>query len=128
VNYLYRLHNDASPEKRIHAGEIGAAVMLIAGDDDRLWPSALMARALFLSLSTTSRAKGSRLLIYPEAGHLIPKSRLPAGSTLIARGRIQTGGTPAANAAAGIDAWAQAVEFLQRTLTPPPAPYQREAK
>jgi len=128
VNYLHRLRYDASPETRIHGPQITAAVILIAGDDDRLWPSALMARALNSSLSPTSRSKGSRLLIYPGAGHLIPKSRLPAGSTLIAGGRIQTGGTPAGNAAAGIDAWAKAVEFLKRTLTARPAQAQREAK
>jgi dienelactone hydrolase len=128
VNYLYRLRNDTSPASRIRAGQITAAVLLIAGNDDRLWPSSLMARSLIPSLSTSSRSKGSRLLVYPGAGHLIPKSRLPAGSTLIAGGRIQTGGTSAANAAAGIDAWAHAVEFLQSTLTARPVQSQREAK
>jgi dienelactone hydrolase len=63
-----------------------------------------------------SRRAGSRLLVYPSAGHLISKSLLPAGSTLIARGRIDTGGTTRANAEAGQDAWRRVLSFLKKVL------------
>jgi dienelactone hydrolase len=75
-----------------------------------------MASSLFKTLSAPSIRAGSRLLIYPAAGHLISKSLLPAGSTLVARGRIETGGSPAANAAAGRDAWPRVLSFLRKTL------------
>jgi dienelactone hydrolase len=114
VNYAYRMRT-AEPDAAIEASKIMAPVYLIAGGDDGLWPSAPMASALYKKLSPPIRA-GSQLTIYPHAGHLIGKSLLPAGSTLIARGRIDTGGTPAANAEAGRDAWPRVLRFLHKTL------------
>jgi BAAT / Acyl-CoA thioester hydrolase C terminal len=48
------------------------------------------------------------------AGHLIGKAFLPAGSTRIGNGRIETGGSTAANARAQATAWPAVLEFLSR--------------
>jgi dienelactone hydrolase len=117
VNYRYRLGKDTTSAALIRADRISAPVLLIAGDDDRLWPSADMTRQLARTLSRQSISNGSRVLIYPGAGHLIGKSILPAGSTRVARGRIQTGGSSAANAAAARDAWMHTVSFLEQNLS-----------
>jgi len=55
-------------------------------------------------------------LSYAGAGHLIGKAYLPAGSTRVAGGRLETGGTPQANAAAQADAWPQVLRFLEAAL------------
>ncbi len=52
------------------------------------------------------------VLNYRGAGHRIGKSYIPAGSTRVAGGRLETGGTAAANAAAQADAWPRVLEFL----------------
>ena len=117
VNYLYRLRTSAnSKAASIPVGSIVAPILLIAGEDDRLWPSALMAQTLADNFSRFARRSGARVVIYKGAGHLISKSLLPAGSTRIAGGRIETGGTPAGNAAAGADAWDLTVAFLRKHL------------
>ena len=117
VNYSYRMRSSPTPAAIIDAASITAPVYLVAGGDDGLWPSAKMAREIYGKLSPRSLRAGSRLTVYPDAGHLIGKSLLPAGSTLIARGRIDTGGTPAANADAGRDAWPRVLAFLEKTLS-----------
>jgi dienelactone hydrolase len=116
VNYSYRLGQMVDSNAVIDGRKIRAPVFLIAGGDDGLWPSAAMASSLFSRLSPASLRAGSQLTIYASAGHLISKFLLPAGSTLVARGRIQTGGSPAANAEAGADAWPRVLAFLRKSL------------
>jgi hypothetical protein len=67
-------------------------------------------------LAGPSRAPGDTILIYPDAGHRIGKSYLPAGSTRVAGGRLETGGTPQANALAQADAWPTVLHFLATAL------------
>jgi dienelactone hydrolase len=104
VHYEYRLRSrDAAA--RIPVENIRGDVLLIAGDEDRMWPSAAMAREI-------AARKKSRVLILPGAGHLIGKANLPPGTTLTGNGRLETGGTPAANAAARKIAWEEVLRFL----------------
>ena len=56
------------------------------------------------------------MLEYADAGHLIGKGYLPAGSTLVGGGRLETGGTPAGNAAAQADSWPKVLAFLERAM------------
>jgi hypothetical protein len=71
-----------------------------------------MARQIMERRASRGGHRSDRLLAYEGAGHLIGKSFLPAGSTRIAGGRIETGGTPAANARAQADAWPKVLQFL----------------
>jgi dienelactone hydrolase len=116
INYLNRLER-APRDATIPVEQIRGPILLVAGSDDQLWPSLLMAQRLMVRRATLGGHAGDRLLTYDGAGHLIGKGFLPAGSTRIAGGRIETGGTPAANARAQADSWPRAVDFLKVELT-----------
>lgn len=115
VNYLYRLRRMPS-DAVIPVERIAAPLLLIAGDDDQLWPSLLMSRAIVERRAKRGRHVSDELLVYRGAGHLIGKAYMPAGSTRIAGGRIETGGTPNANARAQADAWPRVLAFLRKAL------------
>jgi dienelactone hydrolase len=113
VHYRHRMRDSASVARaRIAVERIAGPVMLVAGDDDQLWPSAEMAREVRARLAEVSTRRDDSMLVYPRAGHRIGKSYLPAGSTLVAGGRLETGGDPGANAAAQADAWPRVLRFL----------------
>jgi dienelactone hydrolase len=112
ANYLSRLRG-APVGATILVERIRGPLLLVAGDDDQLWPSFLMARQIMERRASRGGHPSDRLLAYAGAGHLIGKSFLPAGSTRIAGGRIETGGTPAANARAQADAWPKVLQFLK---------------
>jgi dienelactone hydrolase len=114
INYAYRMRKNPISEAVIPVEKTRAKLLLVAGGADALWPSASMAEAIRRRRSVTGETSSVRMLSYERAGHLIGKSYLPAGSTLIARGRIETGGTPEANAQAQGDAWPQVLDFLSR--------------
>jgi dienelactone hydrolase len=115
IDYLYRLQHLSSAETILPVERIRAPVLLVAGDADQLWPSGVMAKEIRARLTGAGRS-GDTVLIYPDAGHLIGKSYLPAGSTRIAGGHIETGGTPRANAEAQAAAWPEVLRFLSLAL------------
>ena len=117
VNYRYRLRDSAAVRRAtIPVERIDGPVLLVSGQADELWPSGWSAAAIAAHL----RAKGFRYrvvhLSYAGAGHLIGKAYLPAGSTRVAGGRLETGGTPQGNAAAQADAWPRVLRFLEAAL------------
>jgi dienelactone hydrolase len=121
VNYLYRLRNEADVAKAaIPVEQINGPVLLISGGDDQLWPSGLLAKGVMDRLKKNAHPFADRHLSYESAGHLIGKAYLPAGSTLIAGGRFETGGTPEANARAQADSWPKVLEFLRNSSLSPP--------
>ena len=101
----------------IRADRYEGRLMLIAGEDDQLWHSAEMSRQIQSMRSARAIAGRDRYLYYPGAGHFIGKLYLPSGSTRIAGGRIETGGSPSANAIAQEDSWKQALQFFRAALT-----------
>lgn len=113
VHYRYRMRNlEAVATAIIPVEQIKGPVMLVAGDADELWPSGEMARQVRARLAAAPGRTGDTIFIYPEAGHRIGKSFVPAGSTRVAGGRLETGGTARANAAAQADAWPRVLRFL----------------
>jgi dienelactone hydrolase len=75
-------------------------VLLIAGGDDALWPSASFAETLAARRHAAGRHVG--LITHPDAGHrpIFPDETPPAPSTAVAHG-----GSPTADAALGRAAW-----------------------
>lgn len=114
VNYAFRMRTNSPAAAVIPVEQTDAKVLLIAGGDDGLWPSAPMAAAIKHRRSTDRQSATIQALLYPAAGHLIGKSYLPAGSTFLNRGRIDTGGSPEANAFAQSESWPKVIEFLSR--------------
>lgn len=103
-------HPDREAAARIPIERYRGALMLVAGDRDRLWNSGRMAR----NMVAARRAAGleTEALLYPEAGHDL------GGGSAEPREDPRGGGSPAANASARADVWPKVVAFLARTLTP----------
>lgn len=117
----YELSLDAAPDPapaRIPVENITADVVLIAGGDDQVWPSAPWA-----DIITERRAVGGRsttMLVQPDAGHrpILPGESVPPLRVESGR-RMNRGGTPAADAQLGIDAWPHILNALTGTMTHP---------
>ena len=94
---------------------IRGPVMLIAGGDDRLWPSSVMARQIAARLRKFNHPYADESLIYLKAGHAIDAPYVPTPHTVSA-GPLRLGGTAAANASADIDSWKRVLAFLRAVL------------
>jgi dienelactone hydrolase len=93
--------------------QIQGPVLLFAGQEDQIWPSALFAEMVTKRLGEHQHPYPDRHLCYEHAGHLtFPIPSLPM-SLLLAR---MVGGTPSGNARAATDAWSQALLFLEEYL------------
>ena len=116
-NYTYRLRDSSVVARaEIPVEQISAPILLVAGGDDALWPSLRMANSILARRRRLGGFPSDMLLAYPGAGHLIGKVYLPAGSTVVGGGRLETGGTPEGNAAAQADAWPRVLAFLRAAL------------
>jgi dienelactone hydrolase len=91
--------------------KIAGPVMLLAGKDDQIWPSALMARRVLARRRRFGSAGVDRLLIYDEVGHPIPYAYLPTRKR-DGDGPFAVGGTPEGAARAQADAWPRILQFL----------------
>ncbi|MEV7402291.1 acyl-CoA thioester hydrolase/BAAT C-terminal domain-containing protein [Streptomyces sp. NPDC091267] len=80
---------------------------LVAGGDDRMWPSLPYAE----ELAARRRAAGLpvRLVTRADGGH---RPRLPGESPAPASGTFLYGGSPAADAALGAAAWPHVLDAL----------------
>jgi acetyl esterase/lipase len=101
--FLKCLEDRAAVEAAAIAVErIRGPVLLISGEDDRLWPSPVLAEIAAARLAAHKHVVTH--LRYPGAGHMIGPVGLPATANTIhhpLRGRsMALGGTPAGNAAA----------------------------
>ena len=116
VNYLYSLHQQVGlKETTIPVERIRGPIMLISGKDDQLWPSYPMANAIIDRRHRLTKFRDLHLA-YANAGHVIGKAILPVGSTAVANGHIETGGTLYGDAAAQQDSWPRVIEFLRKAL------------
>jgi dienelactone hydrolase len=109
LRICHGIRNAVIPVERIDA-----PVLLVCGENDRLWPSCTMARAV----SARREAQGlsaTTLLAYAEAGHLGFGEPVPADHE--ARESLaMLGGTVEGNAAARADAWPKTLQFLNKSL------------
>ena len=103
-------HPDREADARIAVEDYRGPLMLVAGDQDRLWNSGRMARNIVASRAAAGLT--TQALLYPEAGHDL------AGGSAEPRDDPRGGGTPEANAAARADAWPKVVAFLEKALNP----------
>jgi dienelactone hydrolase len=103
----------AAVTARIPVERIKAPVMLVAGQEDQVWNSAMMAhniaeRRAEAKLETVS-------LIYNDAGHAVGGTGYNP-TTQYDASPMKMGGTPEGNARAQADAWPKTIAFLKRTL------------
>lgn len=105
----------AAAAARIPVERYKGPLLLVAGQEDQVWNSAMMAhniaeRRAVAKLETVS-------LIYTDAGHYLSGNGL-SPTTQYNVGPNKSGGTPEANARAQADAWEKTIQFLERTLSP----------
>jgi dienelactone hydrolase len=120
--FLKSLEDRAAREgAEIAVERIRGPVLLISGEDDRLWPSAVLAEQAVARSLAHGHPHPVTHLRYPAAGHMIGPVGLPATVTTILhplRGAtLALGGTPAGNAAAAADSWPRVLTFLRDALS-----------
>ena len=107
----------ANPQKvasaRIPVEQIKGSVLLIAGQDDQLWNSGMMAQNI--AERRAAQNLDTVLLNYSDAGHFLGGSGF-SPTTQYDVGLSKAGGTPEGNARAQADAWPKTITFLKRTL------------
>ena len=89
------------------------SILLISGDEDRMWPSARMGDQIVERLETHRHRFHFRHCRYPGAGHYM---RTPGVPTSVLRGAFELGGNGGAQAAANRSAWAETLTFLETSL------------
>jgi dienelactone hydrolase len=93
-------------------------ILLLAGGDDKLWPSALSVQEITDRLDARRFGHPHRALVYPQAGHGVGTFPfVAAGTTLvhpISGQLLALGGTRPADAAARRDGWPKVLAFLAR--------------
>jgi len=103
------------PAAAIPVERIAAPVLLLCGEDDKLWPSCPMARAVKARRDEAASQLATTLLAYPDAGHFGVGPQLPAGQDLPAM-ITMFGGTREGNVAARADGWPRTIAFLKQAL------------
>ena len=88
-------------------------ILLISGDEDRMWPSARMGDQIVERLKAHRHRFHVRHCRYPGAGHYM---RTPGVPTSVLQGAFELGGNGAAQAAANRAAWAETLTFLETSL------------
>jgi len=119
--FLRSLENRAAVEAAgIPVERICGPVLLISGEDDRLWPSPVLAEIAVARLARCKHPYPVTHLRYSAAGHMIGPIGLPATVSTVLhplRGRaLALGGMPAGNAAAAFDSWPRVIGFLHSSL------------
>ncbi|MGE9807351.1 MULTISPECIES: alpha/beta fold hydrolase [unclassified Janibacter] len=101
-----RSHPGLVGRARIVVEDISADLLLVAGGDDRVWPSAVAAQEI--RERRTGSGAGTRLLIHPRAGHrvLLPDEDIPPPP------RMAHGGTPEADRELGAQVLEAIVDWL----------------
>ncbi len=104
------------PDAMIRVERIRGSVLLVCGEEDKLWPACTMARQL-KARSATEHGPRVRILAYPGAGHGVLGPQVPRGDERYAR-LARWGGTPESMNRVRADAWPKVIEFLRTALRP----------
>lgn len=87
-------------------------VLLLAGDEDHMWPSALMAAQIVERFEAHGRRADTESVIYQGAGHTFLHHD-PARRSSTTSSRWDFGGDDAANAQACAEGWERIGDFLR---------------
>lgn len=106
-------HPEAASAARIRVEDIQAPVLVAGADDDQMWDSGTMTRAI----AVRRRAAGLETvaLTFPDGGHMLNGTGLePTGG--YNAGPFKVGGTPEGSAHSQAEVWHAALAFLHRAL------------
>jgi hypothetical protein len=101
---------------------IRGPIMLVSGDDDRVWPAAGLAEVAMLRLGKYGHPFRNRHLRYRSAGHAVGwppglPSSPPVARHPLDQHRVVLGGTKAGYANSYRDSWPQVLTFLRANVT-----------
>jgi dienelactone hydrolase len=88
-------------------------ILLVSGENDRMWPSTRMGEQVMERLAANKHPYPSRHLHFTGAGHLM---RAPGVSTAILNGHFALGGERVAQARANRESWTATLSFLAGAL------------
>jgi hypothetical protein len=110
--FLEDLAHSADPDKiAIPVEQIHGAVMLLAGADDQIWPSKMMAERIMSRLRLHGHSYPDQSVTFADVGHPIPYFYLPTSGNW-RDSPFAVGGTPQGMAKAQANAWPQILKFL----------------
>lgn len=110
--FLEDLAHSTDPDKiAVPVEQIHGAVMLLAGADDQIWPSMMMAERIMARLRLHGHAYRDQSVTFADVGHPIPYVYLPTRGNW-RNSPFAVGGTPEGMAKAQADAWPQILRFL----------------
>ena len=122
ANFLW-LMKKASHEieaATIPVENIKCPILLISGEDDKVWPSTFFGNMVMERLDAKKSAIKRKHLHLPSAGHGVQNPYWPSSSFPYFHPRAKTwetlGGTSEGNARANEQAWKEVLEFLKETL------------
>jgi fermentation-respiration switch protein FrsA (DUF1100 family) len=119
--FLRAIENEDRAEPATIAVErINGPILLISGEDDALWPSAVFSRLIVKRLREHGFTHPVTHLTYEGAGHTIGPRYAPttvlSGYHPIRQTTINLGGSPAAIASARADSWPKVLHFLAEQI------------
>ena len=102
---------DSVAKYAIQVERVRGPILLLAGADDKLWPSARMARMVNERFQRLQHSYASTVLVYPDAGHAI------AFPYLAVAPRLSLGGTVTGTANADRESWQAVLAFLHQHVS-----------
>ena len=111
-------HGDDLDGFAIPVEKISGPVLLLSGEDDRIWPSTLMAGLVVDRLEAKGFEHPVEHHAYPDAGHTVYRSptRGEIEPDRLVMATKRAGGTPDGTMAAIEDSWTRVLEFLRDHL------------
>ena len=110
-------NRDTLRDKEIPIEKINGPVLLISGQDDQIWPSAVFSEIAVQRLNDNTFEYKVKRLNYPDAGHHIGPPFRPTtileGVHPVSGVLMKFGGTAAGNAQACSDSWQKILSFLK---------------
>lgn len=114
VTDLFLLRKLQGAQAKIPVENIRCPLLIVAGEQDKIWPSARYCREIRQRLDAAASTISRKFLIYPEAGHgIIAPYEAPVYHPLGGFWCV-LGGTPAANQQASESAWIQVMELINQ--------------
>jgi dienelactone hydrolase len=114
--YLASLQDiDHVKQATIEVEKINGPLLLISGQDDQMWPSALFGDMIEQRLTAYHHPYPHKHLVYEQAGHKIgiPSTKQPSSRRSLSGLMYDYGGTAEGNACASVDSWRELLAFLK---------------
>ena len=122
--------HDSIEAATIPVENIRCPILMISGEDDKMWPGTLHGNRVMERLDKKGSAIERKHLHFPDAGHVIRFSYVPSSDLRMYLPVVKIwfvfGGTAQGNARANKESWQDVLNFLKKTLIFDPARADKE--